>query len=225
MVSLTVENYVKAIYTISLNQEGRPASTGQIASCLEVAPGTVTSMLKALSESGLAQYTPYEGVRLTQEGKALALNVLRRHRLIEVFLVQTLGMSWTEVHEEAERLEHAVSDKLVERVDAFLGYPSFDPHGDPIPTADGSVSAQIGVPLSECQVEGEFKLIRVLDQSPQFLKELTEKNLLIGREGILISPNPEVDHLVLKINGEQVQIPKELAHLMVVKFRSSTYSA
>ena len=115
MPSLTVENYVKTIYQIALEQDGRPAATGQLATALSVSPGTVTSMLKTLSESGLATYAPYEGARLTVSGEALALRVVRRHRLIELFLVKTLDLTWDEVHEEAENMEHAVSDRLVDR--------------------------------------------------------------------------------------------------------------
>ncbi len=134
MPSLTVENYVKTIYLIANRRpEGEAVATGELAQALAVSPGTVTGMLKTLSEADLATYTPYEGARLTPAGQRLALAVLRRHRLLELFLSQTLAMSWDEVHEEAEHLEHAVSDRLVDRIDAFLGYPAADPHGDPIP--------------------------------------------------------------------------------------------
>ncbi len=140
--SLTVENYVKTIYQISAQQRGEPAATGQLAAALGVSPGTVTSMLKTLGESNLVEYTPHHGARLTPSGQALATRVVRRHRLIELFLVRTLDLTWDEVHEEAEHMEHAVSDLLVDRIDAFLGYPDSDPHGDPIPRADGSVAVR-----------------------------------------------------------------------------------
>ena len=139
MPSLTIENYLKSIYTICNRQDQRPAATGQLAEALSVSPGTVTSMLKSLETSGLVIYTPYEGVRMTDTGQQLALRVLRRHRLIELFLVKTLGLSWDEVHEEAENMEHAVSDFLVDRIDDFLGKPQTDPHGDPIPRSDGTI--------------------------------------------------------------------------------------
>src|SRR4051794_22893709 len=139
VASLTIENYVKAIYQLSAEGGGEIAATGKLAETLGVSPSTVTSMLKTLSESGLAKYTPYEGARLTGAGRSLALRVLRRHRLIELFLVQTLKFAWDEVHAEAENMEHAVSDLLIDRIDAFLGRPESDPHGDPIPRADGTV--------------------------------------------------------------------------------------
>ena len=137
MPSLTVENYVKSIYQICSEQQAAAAATGQIAAALDVSPGTVTSMLKTLSESNLATYTPYEGVRLTAAGNALALRVVRRHRLIELFLVRTLDLTWDEVHDEAEHMEHAVSDWLVDRIDAVPG-PSRSRsarRSDPAPTA------------------------------------------------------------------------------------------
>ncbi len=143
MPSLTVENYVKTIFQICAASGGEPAATGQVATALAVSPGTVTSMLKTLSESNLATYTPYEGVRLTAAGTALALRVVRRHRLIELFLVKTLEMTWDEVHEEAEHMEHAVSDRLIDRIDTFLGHPETDPHGDPIPRP----TARLPIPL------------------------------------------------------------------------------
>src|ERR671923_696122 len=130
--SQTVENYLKAIFLAQTALDGRDARVpmGQLATALGVVPGTATTMVKALSESGLVKYEPYAGVRLTPAGEKLAALVLRRHRLVELFLVQVMGMSWAEVHDEAENLEHAVSDQLVERMDEMLGRPSVDPHGD-----------------------------------------------------------------------------------------------
>ncbi len=130
---------------------------GQVASSLNVTPGTATTMVKALAESGLAEYEPYSGVRLTAAGEKLAVLVLRRHRLVELFLVQVMGMSWDEVHDEAEQLEHVVSDRLIERIDEMLGHPTHDPHGDPIPTAEGTITPRhleslltcpLGIPLA-----------------------------------------------------------------------------
>src|SRR5262245_53050024 len=139
MPSLTVENYLKAALQISLKSESDWVSTGELATAMNVSPGTVTSMLKTLSESGLATYKAYEGVRLTPAGRKLAMRMLRRHRLIELFLVQTLDLTWDRVHEEAENMEHAVSDLLIDRIDEFLGHPECDPHGDPIPTPEGEL--------------------------------------------------------------------------------------
>src|SRR5688500_5982300 len=139
--SSTVENYLKAIYNgethLAAGQKLVPM--GQLAAALGVAPGTATTMVKALAESGLVDYEPYNGVRLSPAGSRLAALVLRRHRLIELFLVQMLGMRWDEVHDDAEQLEHVVSDRLIQRIDELLGHPEVDPHGDPIPTPEGEL--------------------------------------------------------------------------------------
>src|SRR5918992_5494656 len=139
--SSTVENYLKAIYlgVGALAPGHRLLPMGQLASSLGVAPGTATTMVKTLAESGLAEYEPYAGVALTPAGSKLAAMVVRRHRLIELFLVQVLGFGWDEVHEEAEQLEHVVSDRLIERIDELLGHPEADPHGDPIPSREGEI--------------------------------------------------------------------------------------
>src|SRR5215470_6511210 len=148
VASLTVENYVKTIALIATRRPADQAvSTGELAQAMRVSPGTVTGMLKTLSEANLATYTPYEGARLTEAGLRLALKVIRRHRLLELFLARTLEMSWDEVHEEAEHMEHAASERLVDRIDAYLGHPAVDPHGDPIPRADGSLTEPEGTPL------------------------------------------------------------------------------
>ena len=204
MASLTVENYVKAIYVLCSQQHGAPAATGQIAEALKVSPGTVTSMLKTLGETRLATYTPYEGVRLTQAGAALALRILRRHRLIELFLVKTLDLNWDEVHEEAEHMEHAVSDALVDRIDAYLGYPETDPHGDPIPKADGTIDQATNHSLADCQLGQQFCLVRVLDQSPEFLRYLSGEGLALGAQGRIIANSLEADTVTIRIGERSV---------------------
>src|SRR5215470_5425238 len=140
--SSTVENYLKSIHhgQSTLPKGQRLLPMGHVATALGVTPGTATTMVKALAESGLVEYEPYSGVRLTRAGQKLAGLVLRRHRLVELFLVQVMGMSWAEVHEEAEQLEHVVSERLIERIDEMLGRPTRDPHGDPIPTAEGTIT-------------------------------------------------------------------------------------
>lgn len=215
LASLTIENYLKTIYQIS-GAADTPALTGQLASALQVAPGTVTSMLRTLSESGLAQYTPYEGVRLTEAGKALALRVVRRHRLIELFLVRTLHLSWDEVHAEAENMEHAVSDWLVDRIDQVLGFPSTDPHGDPIPRADGTIKVAEGMPLDEWPVGKRFQLQRVLDQSSEFLRYLAETGLRLGAEGILKTHRTEAGLLVIGVDNAEQNISRDSARKLLV---------
>jgi DtxR family transcriptional regulator, Mn-dependent transcriptional regulator len=217
VASLTVENYVKAIYLIGVRSTpGTPVATGAIAGVLGVSPGTVTGMLKTLSEADLATYTPYEGAQLTSSGLRLALTVLRRHRLLELFLAETLKLPWDEVHEEAEHLEHAVSDRLVDRIDAYLGHPSVDPHGDPIPAADGSLRETSGTPLSQLPRGGRFRLVRVVDQDPAFLRYLTECGLDLGTEGELTENRPEARALVIHVGGRVIALGHEAAAKVLV---------
>jgi len=213
--SLTIENYVKAIYQTSAGQDGQ-ATTGKLADALGVSPGTVTSMLKTLSESGLAEYTPYEGARLTDAGRTLALRVLRRHRLIEQFLVRTLDLSWDEVHEEAENMEHAVSDLLIDRIDAFLGYPTTDPHGDPIPKADGTVAGSSGRRLSQISAGSRFRVVRVIDQSPEFLRYLTETGLKLQAAGSVVANREESATVTVEVNGRQTTLAHNVADRLLV---------
>src|SRR3990170_1678715 len=166
--SYTVENYLKALLQA---QAGLGAAElvpmGQLASALGVVPGTATTMVKTLSESGLVKYEPYAGVRLTPAWEKLAAMVLRRHRLIELFLVKVMGMSWTEVHDEAEQLEHAASDRLIERIDEMLGRPAVDPHGDPIPDHEGTVPSLEHDSLLTCALDEPLTISRVADQDRQ----------------------------------------------------------
>ena len=181
--SSTVENYLKAIYVgeTKLTSGQRLVPMGQLAAALGVAPGTATTMVKALAESGLASYEPYNGVRLSAAGEKLAARVLRRHRLIELFLVQVIGMRWDEVHDDAEQLEHVVSDRLVERIDDMLGHPEVDPHGDPIPTADGRVAERPFDTLLTCPLHTPVTVARVTDQDAAFLRFVESHELKPGQ--------------------------------------------
>ena len=215
--TLTIENYVKAIYLLSSPDSNAPISTGRLAARLTVSPGTVTSMLKTLKESELAEYTPYEGVRLTEAGKRLALRVLRRHRLIELFLVKTLNLSWDEVHEEAENMEHAVSDLLIDRLDDFLGKPSTDPHGDPIPRADGTVAATSRQSLATCEEEDTFRVVRVIDQSPEFLRYLSDAGLPLGCEGKVTANRMESAMMSVLVSGKETSLAHRVAESLMIE--------
>src|SRR6476469_5226504 len=181
--SSTVENYLKAIYQgqVALPAGSRLVSMGYVASALGVTPGTATTMVKALAESGLAEYEPYSGVRLSKAGAKLAGLVLRRHRLVELFLVQVMGMSWAEVHEEAEQLEHVVSERLIERIDEMLGRPTHDPHGDPIPNPDGAIARRELDTLLTCPVGAPLRVTRIADQDPAFLRFVEKNGLKPGQ--------------------------------------------
>jgi DtxR family Mn-dependent transcriptional regulator len=216
VASLTIENYVKAIYQLSAEADAGIAATGKLAEILAVSPSTVTSMLKTLGESGLAQYTPYEGARLTDTGRSLALRVLRRHRLIELFLVQTLKLAWDEVHAEAENMEHAVSDFLINKIDDFLGRPENDPHGDPIPRADGTIAASTGVPLSALSEGERFRIVRVSDQAPDFLRYLADTGLRLGAEGTIAEIRLLAGVIVLRIGTQETTLSREIADKLVV---------
>jgi DtxR family Mn-dependent transcriptional regulator len=216
LASLTIENYVKAIYQIMARRDEKAATTGELAEALGVSPGTVTSMLKTLSESGLARYVPYEGARLTDAGRSLALRVLRRHRLIELFLVRTLSLTWDEVHEEAENMEHAVSDLLIDRIDAYLGYPASDPHGDPIPKADGTIARTASKRLSELGLNDTFRIDRVIDQAPEFLRYLTENGLSLGAEGTVVGGSTEGDVITVEVGAKQTTLSRSSAERLLV---------
>ena len=180
--SQTVENYLKAILQAqtALADPDALVPMGQLSSALGVVPGTATTMVKALAESGLVRYEPYAGVRLTRAGERLAALVLRRHRLIELFLVKVMGMSWTEVHDEAENLEHAVSDRLIDRIDEMLGRPEADPHGDPIPDAEGTVYRPQYDTLLTCPLHAPVRVSRVSDQDRDFLQFIERHDLKPG---------------------------------------------
>jgi DtxR family Mn-dependent transcriptional regulator len=198
--SRTVEDYLKAIYLAesTLTSPSDLVSMGQIASAVGVVPGTATSMVKALADSGLVRYEPYMGVRLTTAGLRLAGRVLRRHRLIELFLVKVLGMDWAEVHIEAERLEHAVSDRIIDRIDAMLGQPLVDPHGDPIPTSDGTLPRDASLDLLTAPVDARLVVARVLDQEPGFLRYAEQRQLMPGRTVIVVAREPGSDAVRLR---------------------------
>lgn len=180
MPSSTVENYLKAI--LGLGRHGAKSQRvplGRVAEQLAVTPGTVTTMMKNLAGKGWVDYEIRRGVRLTPKGRRHAAQVLRRHRLIERFLVDVVGMDWAQVHHEAEVLEHAVSDQLLERMDEMLGFPDRDPHGDPIPSAEGTIPEQDLVPLSDCAAGG-YRVVRVLGDEAAFLAWLVKQRLRPG---------------------------------------------
>jgi DtxR family transcriptional regulator, Mn-dependent transcriptional regulator len=195
--SQTVENYLKTIYLAQAAKasDHELVPMGQLASALGVVPGTATTMVKALAESGLVYYEPYMGVRLTPAGERLASLVSRRHRLIELFLVKVLGMSWAEVHDEAELLEHAVSERLIDRIDEMLGRPAVDPHGDPIPTPEGRVPRTDDFDLLTAPIGATLQVSRVIDQDPAFLRFVEQQELVPGR-GVTVDTRDEASDAV-----------------------------
>jgi DtxR family Mn-dependent transcriptional regulator len=223
--SSTVENYLKAIYhgVSALTPPQRLLPMGQLATALSVAPGTATTMVKTLAESGLAVYEPYAGVALTPAGKKLAALVLRRHRLIELFLVQMMGMRWDEVHDEAELLEHVVSDRLVERMDEMLGRPSVDPHGDPIPDAEGVVHTPELASLLNCPLDTAVTVTRVVDQDRDFLRFIAEHDLKPGESIRVEYRDNSADCVRLRgRNDQRITIGMRAASKLLVHVQPST---
>lgn len=179
-ISFTEENYLKAIYAINEQNSGTGASTNQLSEHLHNKAGSVTDMLKRLGEKKLVQYEKYKNVFLTGKGHKTAVNIIRRHRLWEVFLMEKLGFKWDEVHDLAEQLEHVQSEELVTRLDEFLGCPRFDPHGDPIPDARGQLNPLKAKPLNSFKTKGNYVFMGVNEHSKTFLQHVSSIGLSIG---------------------------------------------
>lgn len=190
---------------------------GVVAKALDVTPGTATAMLKSLAQSGLADYEPRHGAKLTEKGRGLALRMLRKHRLVEVFLVKELGLDWSEVHLEAERMEHAISERVMECIDAKLGHPTTDPHGDPIPSAEGTLDVEVLSTLAECPGGSDYMIARVSDQAADFLQYLNERGLKPGSSITSIVRNSAADAVTLTSGGRQVTMGLKAAEKIFVR--------
>lgn len=211
-----IEDYTKTIYALG-RQGSEPVTTSALAERLGVAPSSVTAMLKRLAESDLVTYEPYRGASLTAAGRQVALEVMRHHRLIEAFLAETLGMSWDRVHEEAEVLEHHISEELEALIAAKLGDPATDPHGDPIPTADLDLGVDTTAPLTELRVGEGGTLSRVSDSDPEMLRYLDERGIRPGALLRVLEAQPFGGALVVEAAGETHAIGRELAGKMRIE--------
>ena len=221
MATSTVENYVKQLYIEQTRTPGQLIQLGKLAIALGVVPGTVTTMIRTLSDAGLVHYELRSGCTLTPAGEKLALHVLRRHRLVELFLVKVLGYDWSEVHDEAEELEHVVSEKLLERIDILLGRPSADPHGDPIPNAEGEIPHRQTRPLSECSGGEQVLIERVNNQDPLFLKMVDELGLTPGTRHLIGRNDPVAGIIHLQtLLGPEVAVGTSAAQSILVSLRS-----
>ena len=217
MPSPTVENYLKRIYTEQQRRDGGLVPMGTLAVRMSVTPGTATSMVKTLAEARLLDYVPRDGVRLTPEGTRLALDVLRRHRLIELFLVQVLKLDWSEVHDEAEELEHALSEKVLARIDEVLGHPDTDPHGDPIPSANGAPRHRVLKSLMECETSSQVWIAQVADEDPDFLQFVERHGLKPGTAIHIERRDPSADAVTLvPRNGQAVTMGSAAAAKILV---------
>ena len=200
MASITVENYLRQIYKEQekLGPGEHLVSVGQVAATMGVAPGTATAMVKTLADAQLISYEPRRGVWLTEPGTKLALQVVRRHRLAELFLVEVLGLDWSEVDAEAEELEHAISDKVLERIDAYLGHPTVDPHGHPIPQPSGRPLRQQDLTsLTDCPTEVPLRVAQVLDEDPDFLRYVGDHGLMPDERIVVAPREPATDAVTL----------------------------
>ena len=216
MTSLAEENYLKAIYKLH-EKSGAMVSTSALAETLQINAASVTDFIKKMAGKKLISYEKSKGVRLTEQGRSIALNIIRKHRLWEVWLVNKLGFKWDEVHEIAEQLEHVISDDLIEQLDKHLGYPKADPHGDLIPDAKGRFAKTSSKPLLDCTVADKVKFIGVAEHSNSFLQFLTKSNLKLGDE-ILVESIEEFDNSFhVKINRkERKTLSKEVVKNLLV---------
>jgi DtxR family Mn-dependent transcriptional regulator len=212
--SEAIEDFLKTVYL--LQQETDRVQTSMLAEALGITAPSTTEMAKKLAKANLVVHEPYRGIRLTSAGERVALEIVRNHRLLELFLVQALGYTWDEVHEEAERLEHAVSDRLIQRMTEYLGHPRFDPHGDPIPSLDGNIQKRNLTPLSERPLGEKGRVARLRDQSPDMLRYLADKGLVIGAEVEVVKTDPFDGPLTLHVDGSEEVIGVNVAHYVLV---------
>ena len=213
-ISPAIEDYLKAIYTLGLTTS--QVTTSLLAEHIGFKPASVTGMLKTLAELNLVSYTPYHGVDLTVAGRRIALEVVRHHRLIELYLVEALGYSWDEVHDEAEALEHVISEKLEARIAARLGHPSFDPHGDPIPTLEGTLPAGEDVSLARLLVGDTAEIVRVCDQHPERLRYLADLGLVPGANVEVVASAPFDGPVSVRVGDMVHPIDRRLAREIYV---------
>ena len=205
----SVEDYLKVIYHLS--RQGGYATTGDIADELQIAPPSVTGMVKRLSDNGLIEHAPYKGVQLTTRGRSAALRIIRRHRILESYLAQQLGFDWDSVHQEAERLEHAASDELIERMWTALGRPQYDPHGAPIPTATGDIAEDQLVTLADAPAGAKLELRQVDDSDPAQLRYLADQGLTPGAKLTVVEHQPFNGPVTIKTGSGTRAIGRELA--------------
>lgn len=210
-----IEDYLKTIYTLA--EAESPVSTSRIAEARQVKPASVTSMLQRLANLNLVNYEKHYGVTLTENGQKIALEVIRHHRLIELYLIEALGFRWDEVHEQADLLEHVISEKLEERIAAVLGHPTVDPHGDPIPSREGAIIAVQMQPLATLKQGNKARVARIpADENSEMLRYLAELGLVPGQEILITAVAPFDGPLTLEINGQSKVIGHIVANSVLV---------
>ncbi len=216
MATHAEENYLKAIFKLS-GRHNRAVSTNAIADELQTKASSVTDMMKKLSNKKLIHYKKYQGVTLTRKGKVLATMVIRKHRLWEVFLVDKLNFKWDEIHELAEQLEHIKSERLIDRLDQFLGFPKYDPHGDPIPDKNGNIDHHKDETLSDLVVGDEAIIVGVKEHSADFLQYLDGVKLVLGTR-VFVKKRYEYDHsLIIDLGGKELMVSDQVSQKLFVK--------
>jgi DtxR family Mn-dependent transcriptional regulator len=216
LISPHIQDYAKAVYALQ-SRDGTPVSTNELADRLGVTPGSVSAMVRKLAELGLLEHEPYRGVQLTDQGRQVALEVLRHHRLIELFLAEELGMSWDRVHAEAEVLEHHLSDELEQLISKRLGDPTLDPHGDPIPTAAFEIDEGQTRSLDELAPGAVGRFVRVSDSDPEMLRYLADQGIAIGDELEVTRRQPFGGPVFVRIGGHEQPLGGELAQAMRIE--------
>lgn len=214
-ITPAIEDYLKAIYT--LQQQNSVVTTSMLGEQRGFKPGSVTGMIKKLAEMNLVQHTPYQGVQLTHTGERVALEVIRHHRLIELYLVEALGYSWDEVHDEAEKLEHHISEKLEARIAARLGHPDFDPHGDPIPSLEGVLPATHDLRLADLLPDARARIIRVRDQSSERLRYLADLGLTPGACVEVTASSPFDGPIMIRLAAKTYPLDRRMARTIEVE--------
>jgi DtxR family Mn-dependent transcriptional regulator len=214
LTSVSVQEYLQAIYRLQVGQS--PVSTTELAATLDVAPASVTGMLRKLHRQGLVEHVPYQGVTLEPAGRREALRLLRIHRLWELFLTKVLGIAWDEVHQEANRLEHATSDRLADRLAEFLDQPQTDPHGQRIPSREGTLTFRECMPLSEASPGQTVTLVEVPDGNPEVLRYLGDLALYPGTELSLVAVAPFNGPMTLRVGNKEHVLGRELAGQLLV---------
>lgn len=216
MLTRTEENYIKAIYHLGVYGK-EMVNTNAIAEALNTKASSVTDMVKKLAEKEYLNYKKYQGVKLTKSGINVAVNIVRKHRLWEVFLVEKLNFTWDEVHEIAEHLEHIKSEKLINELDAFLKFPTHDPHGDPIPDKDGKFNKIEKITLSQANVGSTYKCIGVEDTSTSFLQYLDSNNIGLGSTIELLHKEPYDNSVKIKLNNSEMVVSQNVAENLFLK--------
>lgn len=217
MITITEENYLKAIYNLNLDRNGKELGTNELANHLGISPATVSSMLKKLKEKEFIDYEKYGGISLLKKGEKKAFTVIRKHRLWETFLVEKMEFTWDEIHEVAEQLEHIKSKKLVDQLDKLLGYPDYDPHGDPIPKANGVINGMHKNTLSQESAGKSLKVVGVKNDSSAFLQHITQLGLVINSKVIIKSHHEFDGSLDVEIDGKPQMVSQKVAENVCVE--------